>query len=272
MSERVEYFIKFVKEESHAKALQNGVLFMRPIVAFIKMYYDEYFDKFKEFDDNTFYHYMKTYSGCIGDIREGLLQEDIMVRGNTCIPVYCLTYIKSSQIQDEGNDKIIKFNKKLIDEFLTSNYHYAVLIKCDDFIENLNSFYNEEYKNDTKKEIGSYGPVYYKKRNTPDIIHDCWRGNNLYYKNPIFNYQQEFRITLNRAVARYSAITYKDRHVLLEYESSDIQLKNGVELKELPSYSTKINPIKNYSKIFNLSDFNLINENYELKFKDKNYD
>ena len=54
MSERIEYFIKFVKKKSHAKALQDGVLFMRPIVAFIKMYYDEYFDKYKEFETIPF--------------------------------------------------------------------------------------------------------------------------------------------------------------------------------------------------------------------------
>lgn len=264
VKEKIEYLIKFVSQKEHAMALQDGILFMRPTCAFVKMYYDEYFKNYEKFENNIFEEYMKTYAGCIGDIRESLLYEYSMTRATTNIPVFCITYITSSQIIKNDFETKIVFNKKIIDEFIKSNYKYLIVVKYEEFINNINKF---------AEKFGGFGPMIYKERNTHETIKDCisnlGKGKNLFYKHPVFAYQQEFRIILNRAIARYNAITYEDAYRLYEYDLNDKVFKNSKELTSdsLPSFTEKIDSIKDYSKIYSVKDIKLDNEKYSLELK-----
>ena len=133
--EKIIYLIKFVKEKRHANDLIKSKLFMRPSVAFVKMFYDEYFKSYAEYTEENFATFAKNYKGCIGDFTEGRLIGQLCIKANTNLPIFCLTYITSSQI-DQDKSTII-FDKKLIDEFLLSGYKYAVLIKFAEFEKNL---------------------------------------------------------------------------------------------------------------------------------------
>lgn len=261
--DRIEYLIKFVSEKSFAEDFQKGKLFMRPVCAFIKMYYDEYFSKHKVFDDLTFQNFAQNYAGCIGDVREGLLDDDSFTRANTGVPVFCMTYVASSQVESDPVHSIV-LNKKLIEEFLKSGYEFAVVVRFEDFINNLNKYIDSG----DKDLFGGYGPMIYKRRNNRETRKDCFMncrsGKNLLYKEPAFAYQQEFRIFLNRQVNRYSSFTMKDSYKIFEYALDDKDLKNGKEVDK-PYYVEQIDEIKEYSKIFRTSDFKLCGGKFKLK-------
>lgn len=160
----IKYLIKFLTEEEHAKSLQQGYLFMRPVEAYIKMYYDEYFSKFKEYKEETFYESMRVYQGCIGDIREGLLCENAFIRACTNVPIFCLTYVKSTQVIKQK----IYLDKRIIEEFKYSGYKYFLIIDFESFIMNIEKYVA------TNDNFYGFGPVSYKKRNTQEVIKDCF--------------------------------------------------------------------------------------------------
>lgn len=189
--EKIKYLIKFVKEEKYVKDLLNGDLFMRPTIAFIKMFYDEYFKVCNEYNEDTFNEYVKNYTGCIGDFQEASLLRTICIKANTNIPIFCTTYLTNFQTQIKNNKTYIKLSEKVIKEFINDGYKYAVVIDYDKFIEIL--------KNSDK--VGGFGPVQYISGDTMEIIMDCFKGvntgKNLLYKSAYFSYQNEFRVYLS---------------------------------------------------------------------------
>ena len=189
-NQKIKYLVKFVKEEAHAKSLQDGNIFMRPALAFIKLYYDEYFQENKTYDKDSFWDYASKNKGFIGDCREGLIDEYTDIRANISVPIFSLTYIDNSQIVNDEIDKKIIFSEEIISEFKNSNYKYIVLIKFDDFIENINKSKDVNGINN----FYGYGKINYHLRDTTEIRDLCFRfyGESLYFKHPLFSYQQEF--------------------------------------------------------------------------------
>lgn len=257
--EKIKYLIKFVKEKKHATDLQDGKLFMRPSIAYVKMFYDEYFKKHSHYSEETFFEFAKNYTGSIGDFSEARLIGQFAIKANSNIPIFCLTYITNSQVDDSR--KIIMFDKKLIDEFIDSDYKYAVLIDFDKFEKNLD-YYLEE-----KQLLGGYGPVIYTKLKSLDEIKDCFmnmrHGKNLLYKDSYFRHQREFRIFLSNANCRYTTVIYDTCYKLFKTELNSWDRK---EITELPSHVESIDNLKNYSTIYNISDFVLLNDKYQLSF------
>lgn len=265
--ETIKYLIKFTEKEKYANDLISGKLFMRPTVAFVKMFYDEYFKIFKEYDDDKFFYFVKNYSGCIGDFTEARLVGQTGIKANTCIPIFCLTCVGSSQVKYNNSETIIELDKKTVDGFASCGYKYAVLIQFDEFEKNL-----LKYLNDIKT-IGGFGKVIYSKLQDIESIQDCFSnmkyGKNLLYKNSFFSHQKEFRIYLNHADEKYTEIMCKDSYKIYRCELSDKFYEHPVLLTELPFHIEEIDSLKEYSWKYHISNFNLKDNKYVLKVNSK---
>lgn len=261
MANKIEYLVKFVKEKKHADDLLKGELFMRPSVAFIKMFYDDYFKSYPKYDEQLYCDFVKNYKGCIGDFTEARLMSKSSMKANTHIPIFCMTYVSSAQMYFDEDVCYLKFYKKTVNEFINAGYKYAVVIEYKKFEELLLKEYSE------KKNIGGFGPVIYSKLNDAQSIKDCLGnmnyGKNLLYKDSYFKYQSEFRIYLSYSEKRYSQTLYDNCYKIYSYDKNDKE-NTFHELTELPFHIEKIGSIQDFSKIFKISDFRLNNNEYIL--------
>ena len=156
----IQYLIKFVSKYEYAEDLIKGKLFMRPA---------------------RYFHHLERGQG---DNMEASVASGLGLYKNMDFPLYCI-YANYNVY----NNKIVIPNK-LITDFKCEN-GYAVIIKFSDFSEALS-------RCDTKGYDAVGGLVRYTSKPFVNIDYflndkDC---TNLFYKDPYFSYQQEFRFVI----------------------------------------------------------------------------
>ena len=252
MNNNIKYLIKFVTNEEHAQALQNGNLFMRPIVSYIKMYYDEYFKSHPAYDDITFNEYAKTYSGCIGDLREGTVIPNVRMLTNIDLPVFSMTLIYDSQTATNEHEQFIFLNKHLIDNLIDSNYTHCLIIKYSEFKQNIDKINSSEINL-------AMNSVIYDNSITTESMNARFGfkcANSIFYKHPDFSYQSEFRLVLNSPMNLLYRI-YDNKCEIYNRITNEIYTN-------LPFYKKKIDDMKNYSQILSLNSIEKLNNNYMI--------
>ena len=169
MSKKIEYLIKFIKEEKYIDGLiENGELCMRPL------------GYFAELENRT---------GDIsrGDIREGLLFDSVRVCSK--FPIYCMYAVFETDLVEDG----ILIRKRAVQELDDVNGdHCFALIKSDDFHNQLRSEHFNGIRMDGR--LVTYGTL------TRESQAEIFTGDHYlaaFVKRTFFEYQQEYRLIVH---------------------------------------------------------------------------
>lgn len=162
----IKYLAKFVTLREHAELLQHGKLFMRPA---------------------SYYHRLELGQG---DLREAAIFEDVCIYKHSRLPIYCLYTIYDSDIKDG----LCEISGRCVKDFHCEN-GYVVLLDIDRFGQVFHSLQTDGYAFSARN-------VQYKIK-TPELIYNLFCNSsvdNLFIKHPFFNYQQEFRLVVEKEV------------------------------------------------------------------------
>lgn len=165
-----------------------------------------------------------------GDIREGTFSSVSRAYIGTNRPIYCLYAVYESQVTN--NNIIVPI--KIINTF---DARYIIVIKYDEFLKRLN---NKELKTEYQIE---YGEVNYRTITLEDSKSFLLGVENpLFYKNPVFKYQQEFRIVVSENLGY----------------TTEKRLFDGMEMEFFKNYNSKRyyfkNDLNEIAKVVQLSD------------------
>ncbi len=203
--EDIRYLIKFVSKYEYAKDLISGKLFMRPA---------------------RYYHNLEKGQG---DIMEASVISGLCMYKDFDIPIYCL------YADCESENKKIIFSNKLITDFHCEN-GYAVVIHFSEFSNLLSQCNTNGYS-----AYGGLVKYMYKPFENIDYFIENKNYSNLFFKDPAFSYQNEFRfIVCKRVSQNQDSVIYT-----------------------IPS-------IKNFSKIFSVKNIKIVGENRVIYLNNKN--
>lgn len=162
----VKYLLKFVREKEYAEALCAGELFMRPA---------------------CYYHHLEQGQG---DLREAAISHSQCIYKKSTIPIYCMYAVGDSDISN-GTALI---SAECIWDFKCED-GYIVVVDFREFENKLRTLNSNGYE-----VVG--GLVNYHRLSQSDtqklLGDDSVR--NLFVKHPVFSYQKEFRVVVNKSV------------------------------------------------------------------------
>lgn len=160
----VKYLLKFVREKEHAEALCAGELFMRPA---------------------CYYHHLEQGQG---DLRETAISHSQCIYKKCTVPIYCMYAVEDSDI----SNGTALLSAECIRDFKCEDGYVAV-VDFHEFETNLRTLNSNGYE-----VVG--GLVNYhclSQSDTQKLLVDN-STRNLFMKHPVFSYQKEFRIVVNK--------------------------------------------------------------------------
>lgn len=190
----IKYLIKFVSRLEHAKMLQDGHLFMRPM---------------------SYYRLLEEGQG---DELEGAISHSIFMFKNTQWPIYCFYSVDDSEMFADGN---VEIPKSCIEDFKCKD-GYIVIIKFSEFEKLLPRIDTEGYQLSAGKV--SYHNIAFEelanliKKETLD---------NVFIKRPKYSYQKEYRIVITNNIS-----SGKD-HITYEMSSDIKSISNVIAVSTL---------------------------------------
>jgi hypothetical protein len=164
----IKYLIKFVSRLEHAKMLQDGHLFMRPMP------------------------YYRLLEEGQGDELEGAISHSIFMFKNTQWPIYCFYSVDDSDVISNGN---IKIDKRCIDDFKCKD-GYIVIINFSEFEKMLPIIDTEGYQL-------TAGKVSYRNIAFEELANLMKKEtlDNVFVKRPKYSYQKEYRIVITKNIS-----------------------------------------------------------------------
>lgn len=237
----IKLLLKATEKIEYATTLQNGILYMNMPYYYKCQCYLDYLNNESKF--HSFADFIEKSSNIISDVFESNAGYNNAICMHEDLFIYSTTAIYNQNVFIHNSNTYVKISKQLIDSFKKANYNYLTFINYDKFINELDKCSNK---------LCGKNLVIYKDlsdNDTTNFLRYQIKPINLFYKKPVFKYQNEFRVVTNISGGQYKIhIDYTENKLnILDYKTDTI-------VKNFPHYDFKIAPIKDFCEIIELDE------------------